>query len=142
MIEIIQRVQAVQTAIDDHFEKPLDFKVHDCIRLVQTTMTVMGHDSITKGHSYSSETGAKRALLKAGFSNLVEAIDSLGLRRIAPAEALGADVLAYEADSFGGFCLGVAMGDGQALAYADGVCKQGPVALASFAWRVHVREAN
>lgn len=140
MIEIIQRVEAVQTAINQHFEQPLDFKAHDCIRLVNTAIAVMGHDSITKGHSYSSLAGAKRALRKAGFSNLVEAIDSLGLRRIAPAEALGADILAYEADSFGGFCLGVATGDGHALAYANGVCSQGPVALASFAWRVHVRE--
>lgn len=71
-----------------------------------------------KGLKYSKEADGVRALKAAGFSTLIEAVDSLGFPRIAPAMAHPADIVALETDHKLG-ALGVAMGNGNVLAFTE-----------------------
>lgn len=71
-----------------------------------------------KGLKYRNEAEGVRALKALGFKNLIEAVDSLGLPRIAPAMARPGDLIALQTEHKLG-CLGVAMGNGGILAFTD-----------------------
>lgn len=71
-----------------------------------------------KGLKWKNEAEGLRVLKSLGFANLTEAIDSLGLPRIAPAFALPGDLVALETGHAVG-CIAVAMGNGNLLAFTD-----------------------
>ncbi|MGU3455569.1 DUF6950 family protein [Brevundimonas sp. M1A4_2e] len=71
-----------------------------------------------KGLKWRNEAEGLRALKALGFANLIEAIDSLGFARIAPARALAGDLVALETDHEVG-CISVAMGNSNYLAFTD-----------------------
>ena len=78
--------------------------------------------SLLKAGSYSSARGAARALVRLGVKDLCEAMDLLGLPRIAPAMALPGDIIALAGPE--GPALTVAVGNGRVLGFyeAAGVC--------------------
>lgn len=93
----------------------------DCVKLAGHAMHKMGRRvSLTKGVRYTTEKGALKALLKAGFRNLMDAVDATGMARIAPAAALPGDIMALEADGVFGCALAVYVGNNLVLTYQDG----------------------
>ena len=71
-----------------------------------------------KGLRWKDEADGLRVLKALGFKNLFEALDSLGLPRIAPAMARTADIIALPTTHKLG-ALGVFMGNGAILGYHD-----------------------
>lgn len=142
MIELLARTQAVQKAVDTHYGKSIDWKQHDCLRLISTCLQALGHPSPLKEiNNYSGEKTALIALRKSGFENLADALLSKGFQEIAPAEALAGDVVVIDAESPWTYALGLALGDGRLIAFANGICDHAPVTVASRAFRTQIGEA-
>ena len=138
MNKLILRQQAAQATIDRFGGKPLAYGKDDCARMAVFCLKQLGVKvSLLKAGSYSSELGAARVLKKLGHDTVSDAIDSLGLPRIAPAMCLPGDIMALptEGDDFG---LAVAVGNGRALAFwggAGGVCTVVQPLRFAHAWR-------
>ena len=88
------------------------------MRLAAFVLRRLGHrPQLGKAGTYRSELGAVRALKRAGYVNLADALDDLGLPRIAPAEALPCDIIMLPGEgSFGG-ALNIVVGNGRVLGY-------------------------
>ncbi len=97
--------------------KPYKPGVHDCPRLALHALRgVKVAVPFAKGLRWKDETDGLRTLKALGFADLIAAVDSLGLPRIAPAMARPADLIALETDHKVG-ALAVSMGNGEALAF-------------------------
>lgn len=143
---LILRRDAAQAVLDRFNGKPLEFGARDCVQMGAMALRQMGYPNPLKGsRPYRGEVGALRslavALKRAGGpdgGSLADLLDALQLERIAPAEALMADLIGYPADGAWPIALGVAVGNGRAIAYApDGFARVGEIAPAVTAWRVH-----
>jgi len=94
MIDQIRRQQATQAAVDRFKGEPWQLGKNDCVRLAAFVLRKMGHrPQLGKAGTYTTGAGALRALNRAGFASLAEALDSLGLERIAPSAAQAADII-------------------------------------------------
>lgn len=128
MIELIRRRDAAQAAVDRFIGKPLAWGRADCIRLGAFVCRRMGRPvSLAKAGEYSSLLGAKRALLRTGFATVEAAIDAQGLRRIAPASALTADLVALPGNDDGLLSLNIAIGNGRLFGVLPGTRVFGPM---------------
>ncbi|MDO1559831.1 hypothetical protein Q0812_10375 [Brevundimonas sp. 2R-24] len=134
---LTRRVAAAQATINAFLDKTFSWGEYDCARLAGYALKELGRDDpLIPFGSYSTELGAVRALKKQGRANLIEAIEALGLERIAPARALPADIVAMPADDDRWVALGVAIGDGRVLAFSpEGQCTWGSLKAATAAWR-------
>lgn len=124
MTPMARRLKAAQGCIDRFAGKPYNIgKKRDCLRLLKHNLHLLGRRmGQGKIPDYSSEAGGLRALRKAGFDDLVAAVDSLGLDRIAPLAALPGDIIALPTDGEGfGCALAVAVGNGRVIGFKDGV---------------------
>ena len=75
---------------------------------------------MSSGGTFKTVAQAARALKKAGFNDLAEAVDSIGLERIGAASALPCDLIAVRAPDFiGGWSLGVVVGPNKVLAFIE-----------------------
>lgn len=137
MSPMIRRVEAVQATIDRFRDKPLKLGTDDCVRMAAFALRKQGvRASLLKAGSYSSEVGARRVMKRLGYETLADAVDALGLPRIAPAMALPGDILSLRSKE-GDVALTVAVGNGRVLGFweAAGVCTVfQPVEYAD-AWR-------
>ena len=132
------RVAATQKLLDDW--KGVEFSWADnqhCVRMVAEHLRRMGYTPpLSKGGPFTTALGAQRAIKRAGCATLSEAVDLVGLPRIAPAAALVGDIIELPGDAPG--CLAVALGNGRVLAWhpdADGAAVLQPSAYV-VAWRV------
>ena len=132
---------AVQAVIDAFLFQPFVWGQADCAALAATALTELGHSNpLANVRRYTTERGAKRALLKLGHRSLEDAVDALGLTRITPAQTLPGDLIAI-GDPMGQTwsALGVSLGDDRALAFVTQgdatVCTWGNLAAATSAWR-------
>lgn len=111
----------------------------DCARLAAFHLKRLGHKvSLAKAGSYSSLTGAVRAVKRAGYESLAAAVDDHGLARIAPARVLVGDLIGLQADSDEGegwVALMVALGNGRALGFLEGRCGVVQPRDIAIAWR-------
>jgi len=128
-------VKAAQACIDRFNGKPYAPGKRDCVKLACHLLHQYGvavpH---TKGVRYSTEAGAIKALRRAGFRDLIEAVDSLGLERIAPARAQAGDLVGLPCDRLG-CTLTVAVGNGRVIGFQGGRgCVIQPLKFAA-AWR-------
>lgn len=126
MLKTYDRAEIAQAAYDRFNGRPFSWGDRDCAQLVKFVVMRAGHPNPLKGaKDYQGEVGAVRALRHAlkvvGASQdgtLADVLDGLGYRRIAPAEALPGDLLGMGAEPPFGFAMGIAMGNGKALAFA------------------------
>lgn len=118
-----KRVSPAQACIDRFGGKPYEPGKRDCVRLAAHLLHHSGVKApMMKGVRYSSEAAGLRILKRKGFANLIEAVDSLGLVRIAPARARTGDLVAMpveEGDPFG-CALTVAVGNGRVFGFLGG----------------------
>lgn len=128
------RVAAAQATFDAYHLQPFVWGRTDCVRLAAHMMRGLGYKPrLHRGGSYSSEIGAAKALLRAGFRDPAEWMDDFGVLRIAPAAALPGDILGFRHpdQAHGWTGLSVSLGQGRVLAFmADGdgsvTCHAGP----------------
>lgn len=138
MTPIERRVRAAQATLDRFKGKPFKFGTNDCGRMVAFHVRKMGHHpKLAKAGTYASALGARRALERLGFKSLAEVMDAHGFERIPPAAAAVGDVIEMPGLEGPG-ALGVAIGNGRALAYhedAVGAVVVQPKEMVT-AWRV------
>lgn len=133
---IVRRVAAAQATLDQFQGRPFAFGSDDCARMVVFHLRQFGlKPRIAKAGSYSTLLGARRALARAGFATLADAVDAQGLLRIPPAAAVVGDLLMMPGvDDFG--ALAVALGNGRVLGWhedAEGATVLQPVEFVA-AW--------
>ena len=137
MKPIERRVAVTQATVDRFKDQPFKWGKNDCGRMVAFHLRKLGYGmKMAKAGSYSSALGARRALKRLGFTDVLEAVDSYGLARIAPAAVVVGDIVALPGDSNMG-ALAVSVGNGRVLAYhedADGATIVQPVEFLA-AWR-------
>lgn len=91
----------------------------DCARMTAFHLKQLGwRVRLSKIGTYKTALGAKAALKRIGCATVVDAIDALGLERIAPARALPGDVVSFPCDHELG-ALGIAVGNGNMLAFHE-----------------------
>ena len=121
----IRRAAAAEACRQRFYGKAYDPGVRDCVKLATHALIKMGHGAgPVKGLRYDTEAKGYRLMLKAGFKSLPEALDAMGLPRIAPAAALQGDLIAMDAgaDNPFGASMMVAMSDGLVLGFSEGMC--------------------
>lgn len=132
---LVRRQIAAQMTIDRFQGKPLVYGMDDCARMTAFCLRKLGVKvSLLKAGPYKTELGAARVLKKMGHDSLSDAIDALGLPRIAPAMCLTGDVLALPTEN-GGVALYVSVGNGRAFGLIDGGFAVGQPSHFVTAWR-------
>ena len=129
--------EAAQACIDRFVGKPYEPGKRDCAILAAHLLHQYGVPvPVMKGLQYSSEAGAIKSLKKTGCRDIMQAVDGLGLQRIAPAAALAGDLIGLPCDGPWGCALTVAVGNGRVFGFLDGIAQvQIPSAFIA-AWRV------
>lgn len=139
MTSLILRVEAAQATVDRFSGKPLVYGQDDCARMAAFCLRQLGVSApLLKGGAYKTELGAARALKRAGYATLSDAVDALGLPRIAPASCLPGDLMALPSDDPDRIGLAVALGNGRVLAFwegAGGLCTVVQPLIYAHAWR-------
>jgi hypothetical protein len=139
MNPMIRRQQAAQMTIDRFHGKPLSYGKDDCARMTVFCLKKLGLKvSLLKAGAYKSHLGSVRALKRLGFANISEAVDALGLPRIAPAMCLPGDIMALPSEEGDELALAVAVGNGRVLAFWAGsgsVCTVVQPLKFTYAWR-------
>lgn len=140
----VRREAAVRACVARFEGKTLDWRAHDCVRLVAHAMRRQGVATpLLKGLRWQSEIGAVKALRAAGFADLVEAMDATNLVRIGAAMSWPGDILAGPGRPDGPFRFSLSVvhthGARRTLAFGpDGVCGVGSPDLTQdhVVWRV------
>lgn len=117
----IIRNDIAQAVVNDHLFQDLIYGQRDCAHLAASVLNAFGiaHPLKSAG-KFKTVPQAARALKKAGFATLADAVDSTGLERIGAASALPCDLIAVRADDFiGGWSLGVVVGPNKALFFIE-----------------------
>ncbi len=91
----------------------------DCARMAAFHLKQLGwRVRLSKIGNYKTALGARAALRRLGCETVMEAVDSLGLPRIAPARALPGDLVSFACGHELG-ALGVVVGNGNMLAFHE-----------------------
>lgn len=137
----VRRRDAAQKTLDTWSKRPMRLGTSDCLRMAVSHLRLLGYKvKLPPSGSYRTVRGALKELKARGHATLAEAIDGLGLERIAPAAAIVGDLMMLPSDT----CLGglaVVVGNGRAVAYhedAIGACVIQPHDF-DVAWRVTPR---
>jgi hypothetical protein len=146
---MVRRVAAAQATLDKWQGVAFEWGRADCVRLAAAHLRNMGHKvSLSKGGAYGSVLSARRALKRAGFDSVADAVDGQGFARIPPASALVGDLLMLPGSDDGDTeiegmgALAVALGNGRVLMWhpdADGATVCQPVEYQA-AWRVEAMQ--
>lgn len=139
-MNLIDRTQAAQAAIDAFLFTPFAWGSADCAALAIACLKAAGHtDPLSGVTGYTTALGAKRTLTRLGHDRLEDALDAMGLTRVAPASTLTGDIVAMPGDDLWP-ALGVNVGEGRVLAFLD--AEAGPrgdyisLEAAHTAWRL------
>jgi hypothetical protein len=133
----VSPAQAAQACIDRFSGKAYEPGKRDCAVLAAHLLHQYGIAvPVMKGLKYSTETGAVRALKRTGFADLIEAVDALGLERIAPAAAKTGDLVGMPCEGPWGCALTVAVGNGRVFGFLDGMAQVQIPSAFTAAWRV------
>lgn len=133
-----RKAKAAQACIDRFVGKARREGANDCARLACHALHHAGVKvPFLKGKKWTSEASGLRLLRSLGFANLIEAVDSLELERIAPARAVAGDIVALPCeDERWGCALTVAVGNGRVIGFLEDVAQVvRPVSFVA-AWRV------
>ena len=118
--ELERRRRAAQATVDRFKGVPFEYGKNDCVRMAAFVLRQLGHrPKLAKAGSYKSAAGAVRALKRAGYATLAEALDAMNLPRIAPAAALPGDIILVPGEAPFDGALHVAVGNGRTLAYHE-----------------------
>lgn len=136
MTELEIRVAATSATFDRYSGQPFVLGKTDCARMVAFHLKGLGFKpSLLKGGSYTTEVGARRALMHLGVKSLSEIMD-IHFPRIAPAEARTGDILCVAGEGGMGDAMQVMLHRNIVLGFLDGVCGELVTHQHGSAWRV------
>jgi hypothetical protein len=120
------RQEAAEATLNAFIGKPMVWGSADCVRLAAFNLRHMGRPPpLRKGGAYKTEAGARAALKRAGYADLAEALDGIGLERVPFAYHMMGDIVALPGRG-GWHALNVAVGNNKLLGFADdGICRAG-----------------
>ncbi len=104
-----------------HFAgRPFAWGRTDCVKVAAWHLRQLGYRSlgISKGGTYQTARSALAALRRAGFASPGDALDRLGLERIAPAAVLVGDIVALPGE-LGMQALAIVAGNGVVLSFHE-----------------------
>lgn len=142
---LVRKRDAAQKILNAWSKRPLRLGTSDCVRMIAAHLRLLGYRvKLPPSGSYRTVASATKALKTAGFASVGEALDDLGLKRIAPAATVAGDIIQIPAvDDLGAFA--VVLGNGRVAGYHEevggGVLVVQPVEFVA-AWRVLPREAR
>jgi hypothetical protein len=135
--EMVMRVSAAQATVDRFVDTPFAWGSVDCVKMLAFHLRQLGYRPLlSKGGAYRSALTARRALKRAGYDALANALDGLSLPRIAPAAAIVGDIVSGAADDPLG-ALGIVLGNGRIFGFSEeapGAVVMQQVAM-DMAWR-------
>lgn len=136
MTELELRVAATSATFDRFNGQPFVLGKTDCARMVAFHLKGLGFKpSLLKGGAYSTDVGARRALVRLGVSSLSEIMDR-HFSRIAPAEARVGDVCCVSGDGSMGDAMQIKLHRNVVLGFLDGACGELINHEYQAAWRV------
>jgi len=115
----VKRTRAAQATLDVWSKRKMRLGTSDCVRLIASHLRRLGYTvKLPPSGSYASYPSAVKALKAAGFGSVDEALDGMGLERIAPAAAIVGDIVKLPADHpLGSFT--VALGNGRVVGFHE-----------------------
>lgn len=118
---MVRRVAAAQATLDKWSKRPMKLGTSDCVRMAADHLRRLGYKvKLPPSGSYRTINSALKALKARGFDTLAEALDAMGLERIAPASALVGDIVMMPAvDRLG--ALAIALNNGRVVGYHEDV---------------------
>lgn len=135
-----KRAAAVKACEARFLGKPFEVaSKRECVRLIAHALHHAGVKvGPLKGANYTTLAGAVRTLKKRGFKDLIEAVDSLGLKRIPPASAIAGDIIALPSGDAFGCALTLAVGNGRVMGWLEGspLCRAMQPTEYLAAWRL------
>ena len=142
-MNLLTRAEKTQATIDAYFQKPFEWGTCDCAHLATDHLAQFGYATrLKEAGNYRTEFCAIRALKRLGYHDLADIGDAMGLERIPPAMALAGDVVGLPGgtDEHSWTAIGIALGGGRVLAFADigngPRAEWGPISACTIAWRV------
>lgn len=116
---LIRRRDAAQATLDTWSTRPMKLGSADCVRMTAAHLRLLGYQvRLPPEGSYRTVNGALKALAAAGHASIGDALDALGLERIAPAATIVGDVILMPAEHEVG-ALVVVMGNGRVCGWHD-----------------------
>ncbi len=115
------RAPIIQQFIDGWYDVNFEWGMRDCVCLAVSALWVLGFKVNFKTGMYKNETGAIRAIRKAGYNNLIEAIDDQEfLERVPVASAVIGDIIGMKLPEIEIWpALAIAVGNGRVLGFYD-----------------------
>lgn len=140
---LIRRRDAAQRTLDVWSKRSQRLGTADCVRMVAAHLRLLGYQvKLPPAGSYRTVNSAMKALREAGFATIGDALDALGLERVAPAATIVGDVMLMPAAHELG-ALVVVMGNGRVAGWHEdvpgGAIVMQPIEMVA-AWRVDPRE--
>ena len=139
MSALLTRRELVATALARWTGVPFAWGRADCVQLAAGHLLACGVEAgLARGGRYTTAIGAKRALGRAGFASIEDALAGVGLAEIAPLAALPGDLHALPSDVPGLSGIMIDLGHGAAFGWtasSDGARAVRLHALGR-AWRV------
>jgi hypothetical protein len=112
----IEKRAVTQEVLDDYRDKPLVWGAKDCARMIAPVLQRAGYKpGLSRAGFYKTEAAALRGMRKAGYKDLAEWLDDIGLMRIPPAAAVAGDVIGFPAAPPWTWALSLALGNGRIL---------------------------
>jgi hypothetical protein len=118
---MVRRVAATQGVVDAWRYRPFVWGENDCGRLAAAMLRALGHKpGVSRFGNYKTAFGAQKALMKRGFRDMADVIDSFNFHRIGQASVLPGDLVGFRhPDQPLGVGLAVTIGNGRLLAFMD-----------------------
>ncbi|WP_236548012.1 DUF6950 family protein [Sphingomonas sp. AX6] len=119
---MVKRRDVAKATMARFQHQPFKLGKNDCVRMAAYVLRKRGYrPQLGKAGTYTTLLGAKRALKRAGFNTIADALDALGLERIAPAAARPCDIIMVPGEGPLDGALHIAVGNGRTLGYHEDI---------------------
>lgn len=118
---LVRKRDAAQKTLDKWSKRPMRLGTSDCVRMAASHLRLLGYKvKLPPAGAYRTVNSAMKALRARGYASVADALDDMGLQRIAPAAAVVGDLIMLPADTPLG-SLTIALGNGRVVGYHEDV---------------------
>lgn len=138
MFDMTERVRVIEAVAKKYSGKPFALGTDDCVHMISFGLKEYGiKSSLLKYGSYTSPVSARRALKKAGFNSLIDAVPAQGFVELdAPALAWPGDIIAMPPEGDDDVALAWMASNGRAFGFWNGHAQYFQPLAFRAAWRV------
>ncbi len=138
MFDLAKRTEVVSAVATKYDHAPFELGTeNDCVHMIDFGLKEYGiKTSLSRRGSYSTEAQARRAMKRAGFDSLADAVDAEGFMRLeSAATAWPGDIIAFKGDN-GDIALAWMASEGRAFGFLNGYAQFVQPIQIEAAWRV------